>query len=246
MEGIPLATFQFTNMKLKQISDKSSHGSGFTLIELLVVIAIIAILAALLLPALARAKDKATSIQCMSNVRQMGLALVLYEQTTEEVPRCWPPFQINGKNRLWYRMIQPYLGKKEDVMGTGVFICPASVKDKEYGDWRDDYTYAMNKNFQGNRTFRMAQIKSPSETIFIADIDGYNACLYPDENDQGAPIGGGNVLYRHSGGSEKSSFYVSGSTSRKDFGTANAAYFDGHTDILKQRAPDRLFRLSRK
>ena len=126
-----------------------------------------------------------------------------------------------------------------------MFICPGTSKRKRQNNWKDDYNYAMNSKFQGNRTFKMSEIQSPTETIFVADIDGFNACLYPDENDNGSPIRSGNVLYRHSGGTEKSSFYM-GASNRSKFGTASSNYFDGHSEPLKQRAPEELFRLKKK
>ena len=215
------------------------------MIELLVVIAIIAILAAMLLPALAKAKDKAVGMSCMNNVKQMGLALTLYEQDTGQVPRCWPAFPTAHGNKLWYYMIQPYLGKSVKDFGMGVFICPGTSKRKRTNDWKDVYNYAMNSKFQGNRTFKMSEIQSPTQTIFVADIDGFNACLYPDESDNGSTIRSGNVLYRHSGGTEKSSFYM-GASNRSNFGTASSNYFDGHSEPLKQRAPEELFRIKKK
>lgn len=78
-------------MKTQTVRSRSrlSHLSAFTLIELLVVIAIIAILASMLLPALSRAKRSARSISCVSNLRQIGIALELYVQEHENtLPTC--------------------------------------------------------------------------------------------------------------------------------------------------------------
>src|ERR1041385_6092589 len=106
------------------------RNSGFTLIELLVVIAIIAILASLLLPTLARARDKGKTARCTSNLRQLGMAAMLYDEDYKVYPIGWPPAADLALPLppIWYRQLQPYLRKKSTESGGGIFICPSSIQ----------------------------------------------------------------------------------------------------------------------
>jgi prepilin-type N-terminal cleavage/methylation domain-containing protein/prepilin-type processing-associated H-X9-DG protein len=114
---------------------KSNFGSGgapgplmrraFTLIELLVVIAIIAILAAMLLPALAKAKQKAKQSGCINNMRQIGIALVMYSNDYNQYPSCFwsasstPP---GNSTYVWAPRLLSLMGKNRNA-----FYCPAAL-----------------------------------------------------------------------------------------------------------------------
>ena len=208
--------------------------TAFTLIERLVVIAIIAILASLLFPAIARAKDKGKTTSCASNERQLIMALTMYEQDQRFYPATWPA-------PIWYMQLQPYLGRSATNKGEGVFVCPSSYqkqsgnKGGRVGGYLGWLAYAQNGMINnGMTTMSSSSIADPEGTLMYADTDGWDAGLYPD----GSP---GNVCYRHSGGNERSAEMERGVLGTKGAKRrANAVFIAGHVELIR-KAPTRIF-----
>jgi len=206
---------------------------GFTLIELLVVIAIIAILAAILFPVFARAREKARQSSCLSNVKQLGLGVIMYIQDTDErfPPKYWNYVHVPG---VAYPLTTNYMTWAEliaaHVKNDQVFQCPnyqptQSMMPQTTFPCAYNYNganpqYANDLSTAGLDYALMGDIRAPATTVMI--YDGWTMDSFWIPSDQAALISG------QPGSSAVNWNYTSWNIVKRHNDGCNICYVDGH------------------
>jgi prepilin-type N-terminal cleavage/methylation domain-containing protein/prepilin-type processing-associated H-X9-DG protein len=211
---------------------KVMRSRAFTLIELLVVVAIIAVLAAILFPVFARARENARRASCMSNLKQMGLALVQYTQDYDEkypLVRYTSTPEVLFKNTNGWPMELENYGVSRQLLQ-----CPSESNGPKYYFQTGYSDYAYNMYFGVGTSVSLSSLTQPSLTVAIFDYatnDGYS---------QGATAG------RKNGGNDGATDCVDNPSwcspglatfplkaADRHLGGQNVAFADGHVKWYK-------------